>query len=84
MQCFKGLYIKKRTDAHFPHPAQPAEIVSQQIDDHDIFTAVLDISTQGRGYGMVLTNSPPSPDRSFHRPDNARISCFSKKKLRRK
>ena len=69
---------------HSSHTAETSEVIAQEVHDHDIFAAVLDIVVQLTCKPHILCSGPATLHRTFHGSDGYNISLLSEKQLRGK
>jgi hypothetical protein len=76
--CFN---IEQGDHLNLAWQTKPTEIVAEQIDYHDIFAAVLDISGQTSPQLQIFIKAECPAAGPLHRPDHAIVTFFPEKKL---
>jgi hypothetical protein len=69
---------------HLAGLRQASQVVTQQIDDHDVFCPLLGRRQQSRPIRLIFERCPAARCRSFHRPGHDPLADTLEKQLRRK
>jgi hypothetical protein len=69
---------------HLAGLRQASQVVTQQIDDHDVFCPLLGRRQQSHPIHLIFERCPAARCRSFHRPGHDPLADTLEKQLRRK